>query len=119
MRLTTDTIAFTTAEAPKWNPINLCSYHLQEAGADAVEEAAFALATAVSTLDACKARGAIPPEEFPKAVGRMSFFRQQRREVSLPKSASCAQWANCGTRSRVIVTASPIRSCACSATACR
>jgi (2R)-ethylmalonyl-CoA mutase len=74
LRLTTDTIAFTTAEVPKWNPINLCSYHLQEAGADAVEEAAFALATAVSTLDACKARGAIPPEEFPKAVGRMSFF---------------------------------------------
>ncbi len=74
LRLTTDTIAFTTAQVPKWNPINLCSYHLQEAGADAVEEAAFALATAVSTLDACKARGAISPEEFPKAVGRMSFF---------------------------------------------
>jgi len=74
LRLTTDTIAFTTSDVPKWNPINLCSYHLQEAGADAVEEAAFALATAVSTLDACKARGAIPPMEFPKAVGRMSFF---------------------------------------------
>jgi (2R)-ethylmalonyl-CoA mutase len=74
LRLTTDTIAFTTAELPKWNPINLCSYHLQEAGADAVEEAAFALATAVSTLDACKARGAIPPAQFPSAVGRMSFF---------------------------------------------
>jgi (2R)-ethylmalonyl-CoA mutase len=74
LRLTTDTIAFTTAQLPKWNPINLCSYHLQEAGADAVEEAAFALATAVSTLDACQARGAIPPAEFPKAVGRMSFF---------------------------------------------
>jgi (2R)-ethylmalonyl-CoA mutase len=74
LRLTTDTIAFTTAELPKWNPINLCSYHLQEAGADAVEEAAFALATAVSTLDACKARGAIPPAQFPNAVGRMSFF---------------------------------------------
>ena len=74
LRLTTDTIAFTTAEMPKWNPINLCSYHLQEAGADAVEEAAFALAAAVSVLDAAKARGAIPPAEFPKAVGRMSFF---------------------------------------------
>ncbi|HEY4944158.1 MAG TPA: methylmalonyl-CoA mutase family protein [Rhizomicrobium sp.] len=74
LRLTTDTIAFTTAELPKWNPINLCSYHLQEAGADAVEEAAFALATAVSVLDACKARGAIPPDQFPFAVGRMSFF---------------------------------------------
>src|SRR5215467_14302734 len=74
LRLTTDTIAFTTAEMPKWNPINLCSYHLQEAGADAVEEAAFALAAAISVLDACKARGAIPESEFPKAVGRISFF---------------------------------------------
>jgi len=74
LRLTTDTIAFTTAELPKWNPINLCSYHLQEAGADAVEEAAFALAAAVSVLDAAKLRGAIPEAEFPKAVGRISFF---------------------------------------------
>ncbi|HWD26817.1 MAG TPA: protein meaA [Rhizomicrobium sp.] len=74
LRLTTDTIAFTTAQMPKWNPINFCSYHLQEAGADPVEEAAFALATAVSVLDAAKARGAIPPADFPKAVGRMSFF---------------------------------------------
>ena len=74
LRLTTDTIAFTTAEMPKWNPINLCSYHLQEAGADAVEEAAFALAAAISVLDACKTRGAIPESEFPKAVGRISFF---------------------------------------------
>jgi (2R)-ethylmalonyl-CoA mutase len=74
LRLTTDTIAFTTAELPKWNPINLCSYHLQEAGADAVEEAAFALAAAISVLDACKARGAIPDDQFPKAVGRISFF---------------------------------------------
>jgi (2R)-ethylmalonyl-CoA mutase len=74
LRLTTDTIAFTTAEMPKWNPINLCSYHLQEAGAGAVEEAAFALAGAIAVLDAAKARGAIAPEEFPKAVGRISFF---------------------------------------------
>ncbi|MDE2352461.1 MAG: cobalamin-dependent protein [Alphaproteobacteria bacterium] len=74
LRLTTDTIAFTTAELPKWNPINLCSYHLQEAGADAVEEAAFALAAAIAVLDAAKARGAIPASEFPNAVGRISFF---------------------------------------------
>ncbi len=74
LRLTTDTIAFTTAELPKWNPINLCSYHLQEAGADAVEEAAFALAAAINVLDSAKARGAIPAGEFPKAVGRISFF---------------------------------------------
>ncbi|MGD0191575.1 MAG: protein meaA [Rhizomicrobium sp.] len=74
LRLTTDTIAFTTAEMPKWNPVNLCSYHLQEAGADAVEEAAFALAAAIAVLDACKARGAISDSEFPTAVGRISFF---------------------------------------------
>ncbi|HEY1837908.1 MAG TPA: protein meaA [Rhizomicrobium sp.] len=74
LRLTSDTIAFTTSELPKWNPINLCSYHLQEAGADAVEEAAFALAAAISVLDAAKARGAIATSEFPKAVGRISFF---------------------------------------------
>jgi (2R)-ethylmalonyl-CoA mutase len=74
LRLTCDTIAFTTAEMPKWNPINLCSYHLQEAGADAVEEAAFALAAAIAVLDACRARGAIPAQEFPNAVGRISFF---------------------------------------------
>src|SRR6516162_4518418 len=74
LRLTTDMIAFTTAELPKWNPINLCSYHLQEAGADAVEEAAFALAAAVAVLDGAKESGAIQGEEFPKAVGRISFF---------------------------------------------
>ena len=74
LRLTTDTIAFTTAEMPKWNPINLCSYHLQEAGAGAVEEAAFALAAAISVLDAAKTKGAIPPSQFPNAVGRISFF---------------------------------------------
>ena len=74
LRLTTDTIAFTCAELPKWNPVNLCSYHLQEAGADAVEEAAFALAAAIAVLDETKARGAIPDAEFPKAVGRISFF---------------------------------------------
>ena len=74
LRLTTDTIAFTAVEMPKWNPINLCSYHLQEAGADAVEEAAFALAAAVAVLDAARVRGAIPEEDFPNAVGRISFF---------------------------------------------
>jgi (2R)-ethylmalonyl-CoA mutase len=74
LRLTTDTIAFTTAEMPKWNPINLCSYHLQEAGAEAAEEAAFALAAAVAVLDAAKVRGAIPEDGFPAAVGRISFF---------------------------------------------
>jgi (2R)-ethylmalonyl-CoA mutase len=74
LKLTTDTIAFTTRDMPKWNPINLCSYHLQEAGADAVEEAAFALAAAIAVLDACKNGGTMRLEEFPQAVGRISFF---------------------------------------------
>jgi (2R)-ethylmalonyl-CoA mutase len=72
LRLTTDTIAFACREMPKWNPINLCSYHLQEAGAGAVEEAAFALAAAVAVLDATRER--IATDEFPNAVGRISFF---------------------------------------------
>jgi ethylmalonyl-CoA mutase len=70
LRLTTDTIAFTCAQMPKWNPINLCSYHLQEAGAEAAEEAAFALAAAVAVLDAAKGKVA----DLPNAVGRISFF---------------------------------------------
>jgi (2R)-ethylmalonyl-CoA mutase len=72
LRLTTDVIAFTCAELPKWNPINLCSYHLQEAGAEPVEEAAFALAAAIAVLDAARAK--IPLDEFPTAAGRISFF---------------------------------------------
>ena len=74
LRLTSDVIAFTTAEMPKWNPVNLCSYHLQEAGAGPTEEAAFALAAAIEVLDTCRARNAIPPGEFPAAVGQISFF---------------------------------------------
>ena len=74
LRLTSDVIAFTTMEMPKWNPANLCSYHLQEAGAEPAEEAAFALAAAIEVLDTCRARNAIPAEEFSTAVGRISFF---------------------------------------------
>ena len=72
MRLTADTIAFTCREAPKWNPINVCSYHLQEAGATPVQELAYALATAVAVLD--RVRGIVPAADFPAAVGRISFF---------------------------------------------
>ncbi|MBT9291138.1 protein meaA [Prosthecodimorpha staleyi] len=74
MRLTTDVIAWTYREMPKWNPMNVCSYHLQEAGATPVQELAFALATAVAVLDGMKASGAIPAAEFPEAVSRISFF---------------------------------------------
>src|ERR1700739_1945094 len=74
MRLTKDVILFTTKEMPKWNPMNVCSYHLQEAGATPVQEVAFALATAVGVLDAVKARGQVPEADFPQVVGRISFF---------------------------------------------
>ncbi|MEM1285426.1 MAG: protein meaA [Pseudomonadota bacterium] len=74
MRLTTDMIGWTYSNTPKWNPMNVCSYHLQEAGATPVQELSFALATAIAVLDTVKARGIIPNEDFPKAVGRISFF---------------------------------------------
>jgi (2R)-ethylmalonyl-CoA mutase len=74
MRLIQDTILFATREMPKWNPMNVCSYHLQEAGATPVQELAFALATAVAVLDKVKASGEVPAEEFGAVVGRISFF---------------------------------------------
>jgi (2R)-ethylmalonyl-CoA mutase len=74
MRLTKDVILFTTKELPKWNPINVCSYHLQEAGATPVQELAFALATATAVLDMVKASGEVPPQAFGDVVGRISFF---------------------------------------------
>ncbi|MFD1695980.1 protein meaA [Roseibium aestuarii] len=74
LRLTTDVIAWTYTNMPKWNPMNVCSYHLQEAGATPVQELSFALATAIAILDGLKAGGAIPEADFPVAVGRISFF---------------------------------------------
>lgn len=74
MRLTTDVLAYTVNHVPKWNPLNICSYHLQEAGATPVQELAFALANAIAVLDAVKERGQVPEEDFPKVVGRISFF---------------------------------------------
>jgi (2R)-ethylmalonyl-CoA mutase len=72
MRLIKDTILFTTREMPKWNPMNVCSYHLQEAGATPQQELAFALATAVAVLDTVKAAGGV--NNFGEVVGRISFF---------------------------------------------
>ncbi len=74
MKLTTDVIAFCAAEMPRWNPINVCSYHLQEAGATPVQELAYALATAIAVLEAVRARGDVPAAAFPRIVGRISFF---------------------------------------------
>jgi (2R)-ethylmalonyl-CoA mutase len=74
MRLIADMVSFTVNEIPKWNPINICSYHLQEAGATPVQEIAYALSTAIAVLDEVKARGQVSAEDFPKVFGRISFF---------------------------------------------
>ena len=72
LRMITDIAAYTRAHLPKWNPMNICSYHLQEAGATPEQELAFALATACAVLDDLK--GKVAPEDFPDMVGRISFF---------------------------------------------
>jgi ethylmalonyl-CoA mutase len=74
LKLTQDMILFTTREMPKWNPMNVCSYHLQEAGATPVQEIAFALANAISLLDQVKASDEVDAETFAEVVGRISFF---------------------------------------------
>ncbi|MEU0315636.1 protein meaA [Nocardioides sp. NPDC006273] len=74
LRLISDMIAYTVHQIPKWNPINICSYHLQEAGATPVQEIAYAMCTAISVLDSVKASGQVSEEDFGKVVGRISFF---------------------------------------------
>ena len=74
LRLTGDLIAYTVNRIPQWNPINICSYHLQEAGATPTQELAYALATAIAVLDTVRDSGQVAPEDFPTVVGRMSFF---------------------------------------------
>ncbi len=72
LRMITDVAAYTRQHLPKWNPMNVCSYHLQEAGATPEEELAFALATAIAVLDDLREK--VPAEDFPAMVGRISFF---------------------------------------------
>ncbi|NUS11229.1 MAG: protein meaA [Streptomyces sp.] len=74
LRLTTDMITYTVHHMPRWNPINICSYHLQEAGATPVQEIAYAMSTAVAVLDAVFASGQVPAERRGEVVGRISFF---------------------------------------------
>ncbi|MFF8960973.1 protein meaA [Streptomyces sp. NPDC014894] len=74
LRLTTDMIAYTVNRIPRWNPINICSYHLQEAGATPVQEVAYAMSTAIAVLDAVFASGQVPEERRGEVVGRISFF---------------------------------------------
>ena len=74
MRLIADMIAYTVHQIPKWNPINICSYHLQEAGATPTQELAYALCTAIAVLDTVKNAGQVSEDDFEKVVGRISFF---------------------------------------------
>jgi ethylmalonyl-CoA mutase len=74
LRLTGDLIAYTVNHIPKWNPINICSYHLQEAGATPQQELAFALCTAIAVLDTVRDSGQVAADDFAKVVGRISFF---------------------------------------------
>ena len=74
LRLTTDIILFSVRETPAWNPVNVCPYHLQEAGATPAQEIAFSLANAIAILDAIRESGEVTDEGFARVVGRMSFF---------------------------------------------
>ena len=74
LRLTSDTITYTVTHVPKWNPINVCSYHLQEAGATPVQEVAYTLCTAIAVLDTVRTTGNLSDAQFIDAVGRISFF---------------------------------------------
>ncbi|MCD2189255.1 protein meaA [Actinomycetospora soli] len=74
VRLITDMIAWTVSNVPKWNPINICSYHLQEAGATPTQEVAYTISTAIAVLDAVRDSGQVPEADFGKVVGRISFF---------------------------------------------
>jgi (2R)-ethylmalonyl-CoA mutase len=74
MRLIADMVAFSVSEVPNWNPTNICSYHLQEAGATPVQEIAYALCTGIAVLDEVKRRGQVAEADFPKVFGRISFF---------------------------------------------
>jgi len=104
MRLIKDTILFTTREMPKWNPMNVCSYHLQEAGATPQQELAFALATAIAVLDTVKAAGAV--DDFGEVVGRISFFvnASTRFVTELCKMRAFAELWDQITRERYRVT---------------
>ncbi|TCJ40251.1 protein meaA [Parafrankia sp. BMG5.11] len=74
LRLITDIVAYTVTEIPRWNPINICSYHLQEAGATPVQELAYSLCTVIAVLDAVVASGQVPAERMGEVCARMSFF---------------------------------------------
>jgi (2R)-ethylmalonyl-CoA mutase len=111
LRLTSDVVSFTYREVPKWNPLNVCSYHLQEAGATPEQELSFALATAIAVLDAVKNSGQVPEEDFAKVVGRISFFVNAgiRLVTELSKMRAFAEMWDDIARNRYGVTDEKLR----------
>jgi len=111
LRLTQDLILFATKETPKFNPINVCSYHLQEAGATPVQELSFALATALAVLDNVKKSGELSREDFEQVVGRISFFVNagMRFVTELCKMRAFAELWDEITRDRYGVTDDKLR----------
>ena len=118
MRLITDMIAWSYTNIPKWNPINICSYHLQEAGATPAQELAYSLSTAIAVLDSVRDSGQVPAAEFGRVVGRISFFVNAglRFVEEMCKMRALAQLWDEITRERYGITDAKTRGCA---TACR
>ena len=111
-------IAFCAEWVPLWNPMNVCSYHLQEAGATPTQELAYSLATAIGVLDAVKESGQVAEDRFPQVFASISFFVNSGIRF-VEETARCGPSPSCGTASASSATASPTRRPAASATACR
>ena len=118
MRLIADMIAYTVHQIPKWNPINICSYHLQEAGATPTQELAYALCTAIAVLDTVKNAGEVSEDDFEKVVGRISFFVNAGVRF-IEETCKMRAFVQLGTRSPGSATACRTPRCAASATASR
>ena len=119
LRLIKDTIVFSTTNVPKWNPTNVCSYHLQEAGATPVQELAYALATSIAVLDTVKASGEVPPEGL-RQRRRPHFILRQRRHALRHRNVQDARVQRTVGRDHArTLRRDGSRSIACSATACR
>ena len=118
-RLIVDMVAWCAEHAPKWNPMNVCSYHLQEAGATPVQEIAYSLATAIGVLDAVRDSGQVDAGPVRRRCSARSRSSSTPASASSRRSASCGPSPRCGTASASSATASPTPRPAASATACR
>ncbi len=116
MRLIADMVAYTVEHVPRWNPINICSYHLQEAGATPVQEIAYAMSNAIAVLDAVGER--VAPELMGQVFGRISFFVNAGVRF-VEEHAKLRAMSRCGSSSAATATASRTRRRCASATACR